>query len=42
MLTDVLPEFYHDQYERFLGPYATIMSREERKPTLVSHNKNEV
>jgi hypothetical protein len=40
--TDVLPEFYHRQYERFLGPYATIMSRQERKPTLVSHNKNEV
>src|SRR4030042_4820402 len=38
--TDVLPEFYHRQYERLLGPYATLMSREERKPILVSHKKN--
>ena len=40
--TDVLPEFYHYQYERFLGSYATLMSREERIPILVSHKKNEV
>ena len=40
--TDVLPEFYHRQYERLLGPYATLMSRKERKPILVSHKKNEV
>jgi radical SAM superfamily enzyme YgiQ (UPF0313 family) len=32
--TDVLPEFYHCQYEHLLGPYATLMSREERKPVL--------
>jgi radical SAM superfamily enzyme YgiQ (UPF0313 family) len=33
--TEVLPEYYHRQYERLLGPYATLMSREERKPILV-------
>jgi radical SAM superfamily enzyme YgiQ (UPF0313 family) len=40
--TDVLPEYYHRQYERLLGPYATLMSHEERKPVLVRHVKNEV
>ena len=40
--TDVLPEFYHRQYERFLGPYATLMSRQERKPILVNHKKDDV
>ncbi|MFC2024538.1 B12-binding domain-containing radical SAM protein [Chloroflexota bacterium] len=40
--TDVLPEFYHRQYEHLLGPYATLMSREERKPILVSQRKNDV
>ena len=40
--TDVLPEFYHRLYERSLGPYAALMSHEERKPILVSHKKNEV
>jgi len=40
--TDVLPEFYHRQYERLLGPYATLMARKERNPILVSHKKNEV
>ncbi|MDD4873753.1 MAG: radical SAM protein [Dehalococcoidales bacterium] len=38
--TDVLPEFYHYQYERSLGSYATLMSREERKPILVNIEKN--
>jgi len=38
--TDVLPEFYHRQYELALGPYATLMPRQERKPVLVSHKKN--
>ena len=33
--TDVLPEFYHHQYDRLLGPYASLMSYEERKPILV-------
>jgi hypothetical protein len=32
--TDILPEFYHRQYELLLGPYAELMSREERKPIL--------
>jgi hypothetical protein len=33
--TDVLPEFYHRQYEDLLGSYAPLMSREERMPLLV-------
>jgi hypothetical protein len=37
--TDVLPEFYHQQYELVLGPYASLMSREDRKPVLVSSGK---
>jgi hypothetical protein len=32
--TDVLPEFYHRKYEDLLGPYAGLMSREDRKPIL--------
>jgi len=40
--TDVLPEFYHRQYEHLLGPYATLMSHEERKPILVRQRKNDV
>ena len=40
--TDVLPEYYHRQYERLMGPYATLISRQERKPVLVSHKKDEV
>ena len=40
--TDVLPEFYHRQYEHLLGPYAALMSREERKPVLVSQKKKDV
>jgi hypothetical protein len=31
---DVLPEYYHHVYERSLGPYAALMSREDRKPRL--------
>ena len=31
----VLPEFYHQEYERFLGPYAPLISRAERTPELV-------
>ena len=38
--TDVLPEFYQHEYERFLGPYASLLSREERKPVLVGHGKD--
>ena len=32
--SEVLPEFYHHQYERLLGPYASLLSREERTPVL--------
>jgi radical SAM superfamily enzyme YgiQ (UPF0313 family) len=32
--TDSLPEFYQHKYELFLGPYADLLSREERKPIL--------
>ncbi len=39
--TDVLPEFYHRQYEHLLGPYAALMSREERKPVLTGQKKKE-
>jgi hypothetical protein len=37
--SDVLPEFYHREYDRLLGPYAELMSREERKPVLIGENK---
>jgi len=40
--TDVLPEFYHYQYEHFLGPYSTLIARDKRKPLLISHKKPEV
>ncbi len=30
--TDVLPEYYHHQYERLLGPYKALVSREDRIP----------
>jgi hypothetical protein len=29
-----LPEFYHREYERMLGPYAELLSRAERMPEL--------
>ena len=29
-----LPEFYHRDFERLLGPYASLISREERVPNL--------
>lgn len=29
-----LPEFYHDQYERALGRYAALISRDDRRPDL--------
>jgi radical SAM superfamily enzyme YgiQ (UPF0313 family) len=31
---DALPDFYHHQYERMLGPYAGILSRADRVPNL--------
>ena len=27
-----LPEFYHREFDRFLGPYAALLSRDERTP----------
>ena len=30
--SETLPEFYHRQYELLLGPYATLLSREDRQP----------
>lgn len=38
---DVLPEFYHRRYEEMLGPYATLMSRDERTPVLPEPKKLE-
>jgi hypothetical protein len=32
--SEVLPEFYHAEYERMLGPYAGLLSRAERVPDL--------
>ncbi|MBE9570332.1 MAG: radical SAM protein [Proteobacteria bacterium] len=40
--TDVLPEYYHRQYEHLLGPYGTLMSHEERKPILDRQRKHDV
>ena len=34
--SDVLPEFYHREYERLLGPYAALLSREDRTPVMDS------
>jgi hypothetical protein len=30
----VLPEFYHREFERMLGPYASLLSRADRIPVL--------
>jgi radical SAM superfamily enzyme YgiQ (UPF0313 family) len=32
--SQVLPEFYHRIYERMLGPYAELISRQDRAPNL--------
>jgi hypothetical protein len=40
--TEVLPEFYHRQYERLLGSYSSLMSRDDRKPILIGKVKKEV
>ena len=32
--SDVLPDFYHKEYERMLGPYAELLSRADRTPNL--------
>jgi radical SAM superfamily enzyme YgiQ (UPF0313 family) len=37
--TDILPEFYHRRYEDLLGPYASLMSRDERTPVLSKPKK---
>jgi radical SAM superfamily enzyme YgiQ (UPF0313 family) len=37
--TDILPEYYHRRYEYLLGDYAGLMSREDRKPVIVMHEK---
>jgi radical SAM superfamily enzyme YgiQ (UPF0313 family) len=39
--TEVLPEFYHHEYEEKLGPYAELMSRDDRKPYLVAYKTKE-
>ena len=31
---EALPEFYHAEYERMLGPYAPLLSRADRRPDL--------
>jgi radical SAM superfamily enzyme YgiQ (UPF0313 family) len=33
--SEALPEFYHREYDRVLGPYATLLSREDRTPLFV-------
>ena len=33
--SEVLPEFYHQEFERLLGPYASLLSRADRTPELV-------
>jgi radical SAM superfamily enzyme YgiQ (UPF0313 family) len=40
--TDLLPEYYHRLYDRLLGPYASLLSDEERTPLLVSQRSNDV
>ena len=32
--SEVLPEFYHKEYERMLGPYAELLSQADRAPNL--------
>jgi hypothetical protein len=32
--SQALPEFYHRIYERMLGPYAELVSRQDRLPML--------
>jgi hypothetical protein len=39
--TEVLPEFYHRQYASLLGPYAGLMSREDKKPVLAKQKIKE-
>ena len=37
--SDVLPEFYHREYERNLGPYAALLSLNDRTPVMVSGHR---
>jgi hypothetical protein len=37
--TEILPEYYHRQYEQLLGQYTPLMPREERKPVLTRPEK---
>jgi radical SAM superfamily enzyme YgiQ (UPF0313 family) len=32
--SDILPEYYHREYERMLGPFAGLMSRADRRPNI--------
>jgi hypothetical protein len=32
--SQILPEYYHYQYERLLGPYAPLLSHDDRRPML--------
>lgn len=32
-----LPDFYHHEYERALGPYAELISRDDRRPDLTPY-----
>jgi len=34
----ILPEFYHKEYERIVGPYAELLSQSERVPNLEQMN----
>ena len=33
-----LPEYYHRKFEAALGPYAELLSREDRQPLLPSRS----
>jgi len=37
--SDELPEYYHHIYESTLGPYAELLSRDDRKPVLICDDK---
>ncbi|MEE9583522.1 MAG: hypothetical protein V3W01_02540 [Dehalococcoidales bacterium] len=40
--SQVLPEFYHCEYERLLGPYAPLLSREDRTPVFTQAQSRHV
>ena len=37
--TPILPEYYHHQYDKLLGPYKSLVSRSERIPVFDPHDK---